>query len=80
MPELAEAKYPCSTVYELIFIHVRSLISANTFRLLWWERSIVDEGLNEEIDNTVGSHLRYGNEYIDDNTMKIVNIIVSGRN
>ena len=80
MSKLAEAEYPCSTVYELIFIQVRSLISANTFILLWWERSIVDEGLNEEIDNTVGSHLRYGNEYIDDNTMKIVNIIVSGRN
>ena len=40
----------------------------------------MDEGLIEEIDNTVGSHLRYGNEYIDDNTMKIVNIIISGRN
>ena len=48
MSKLAEAEYPCSTVYELIFIQVRSLISANTFILLWWEKSIVDEELIEE--------------------------------
>ena len=55
MYKLAETEYPCSTVYELIFIQVRSLISANTFILLQWERSIVDEGRIEEIVNTIGN-------------------------